>query len=137
MSDFVMERRTLAAAVLFLALPAETSGRSQVPAQGQTTELVQGILVMHWEHPHFVRKDAGGEQVYEPDLSLVRWKEKHLPPLTPDSALLTPLFCVSARGYVDTDRLGQTGRTTFVFTEITSTLAIDGEGECARQPGKL
>ena len=126
-----MKFETLAAAVLLLAFPYEASARGQDQAQGQPAEVVRGVLVMHWEYPHFVRRDAGGERVYEIDLSRVGWwKEKHLHRLTPESVHLTSLFCVSARGYVDRERLGETGRATFVFTEITSTIEIKDEAEC-------
>ncbi|UYY57555.1 hypothetical protein [Sphingomonas sp. S2-65] len=120
--------------MLLFALPEKAAAQGEDPAQGQPTEVVRGVLVMHWEYPHFVRKDANGERVYELDLSRVTWwKKRFFDPLTPESMLLTPLFCISARGYVDKDRLGETGRATFVFTEITSTIEVKVEAACGGQ----
>jgi hypothetical protein len=128
-----MKRITFAAAATLAVVTAATA-RSQARTY-HALESVRGALVMHGEYPHFVRVSLDSEKVYEIDLSGTGWADKHLPVPTPETVLLTPIFCITARGYEDKTRLGQTGRTTFKFTEITSTVEVKHESECSGQAG--
>jgi hypothetical protein len=117
-----------AGAVAILSVLA--SGQSTLAQPESTTiEEVRGIIVLHWEYPHFVRQDGSEERVFEIEIKDQQWRTAHVLPL-PGVRPNTPRFCVEAEGYEDRSRLGPTDRTTFVFTSIKSTKLVKSEDEC-------
>jgi hypothetical protein len=128
-----MGYRSLLLAAFLLSLPLASALEGAAEAQeNHSTESVRGVLVLHWEYPHFIRQDTSEERVFEIEIRVAGWREKYLPKLTQETMLSTPLFCISGRGYENRSKLGETGRTTFVFTEIVSTIEVKAENECVR-----
>lgn len=116
--------------VLTITLPTTVEGKVLTQRE-YPTENVRGVLVLHWEQAHFIRRDKLKEQVFEIRIKDARWMERYLPIRSQDTMFSVPLYCVSAVGYEDRKRLGGTGRSTFVFTKVTSTASIDAKSECA------
>jgi hypothetical protein len=113
-----------------IALVTTGAVRSSHDAHEVRFEEVRGALVMHGEYPHFVRRNSEVEKVYEIDLKDAGWDDDYLPVPTPETITSTPIFCIVAQGFEDKDRLGETGRTTFVFTKTESRQRVQSEGEC-------
>ncbi|WP_343517952.1 hypothetical protein [Sphingomonas sp.] len=121
-----------------MVLSALATAQLSMPLpQSFPIESVRGVMVLHWEYPHFVRQDGPKERVFEIDIRDEKWRTKHFDTLPPEITRDTPSFCVTAEGYEDRSRLGPTDRTTFVFTVIKSTKLVQSEDECeqsARKP---
>lgn len=129
-STLVMVRYAFIPMLSLIALVTTGAVRSPHDAHEVRVEEVRGALVMHGEYPHFVRRNREVEKVYEIDLKDAGWDDDYLPAPAPDTITSTPIFCIVAQGFEDQERLGETGRTTFVFTRIESRQRVQSEGEC-------
>lgn len=109
---------------------ALATAQSFAQTTSPTSETVRGVLILHWEYPHFVRQDGSEERVFEIDIRDHNWRARHFETLTPETVRNTSSFCIVAEGYEDRSRLGPTDRTTFVLIAIKSTKQVKSEDEC-------
>jgi hypothetical protein len=125
-----MNASSLPLAFLLFASAGGASFGEAKRQQDHSPVRVNGVLVLHWEYSIFIRTDGDTQRVFEIEIRDSRWlvKNRSLMMLNPTS--MGEYLCVRGRGYEDRGKLGATGRSTFIFTEILDSTKVGSEDEC-------
>ena len=91
---------------------------------------VSGILVAHWEYPHLIVDNGNHQGAFEVRIEDENWRNKRYVPLRHTHGRTTFYLCLTGDGYLDYETRGQTGRSTFTFTEVTSDSEVKSEADC-------
>ena len=96
---------------------------------------VKGVLALHWEYAYFATTISGLDHVFEIEIQDQRWLKKNRSLMMADPTSMGTYICIQGRGYVNPNKVGSTGRKTFILTKIISSAAVKSERDCHRRYG--
>lgn len=105
---------------------------SRQPPREQSTHIrkVRGVLAFNFEYSYFSDQSAIPERTFEFEVRDARWSKLHADVLLADPRKGIEYRCISGSGYENRVKLGPTGRSTFVFTNVREVHRVNSERDC-------